>query len=66
MLARQNMMHTITQAAKAAMMAVKEEENSVKSSRSVQVIPITGRPALKQPTFDWKWQINTKDCKPLR
>ena len=42
-----------TEAANAAMMAVKAE-NSVNIARSVQAMPKMCRPLLKQPKFDWK------------
>ena len=52
------MIQAITQAAieaaKAEIMSVKEIENPVKTAISVQVMPRTGSPALKQSTFDWK------------
>ena len=45
------MMQAIIQTTKAVIMAVKEAENSSNAARSVQLIPITDSPALKQPTF---------------
>ena len=50
-------MQAITQAAKAAIVAVKEVENVVNPARSLKVMPRTGSPALKQPIFD----CNTAD-----
>ena len=51
-------MQEITQAAiqppEAAIMAVKEVEDSVNTARSVQVMPRTGSLALKHQTFHWK------------
>ena len=35
-------------------MAVKEAENPANAAKSVQAVPRTGCPALKQQTFDWK------------
>ena len=56
--AKQSTMQAITQAAKeaakAAIMAVKEEENPVIIARSVQVMHRMGGPALKLPTFNLK------------
>ena len=58
MVAQQSMTQAITEAAleaaKVATMVVKEVKNSVNTARSVQVMPRTGKPALIQPTFDWK------------
>ena len=56
MAAEQSMTQAITQAAteavKATIMAVKEAENPVNATRSVQLMPRTDDPALKQPTFN--------------
>ena len=54
MMTKQNMMQAIIEAAKVAMMAVKEAENPVTAARSVQVMLGTSGPLLRQPTFDWK------------
>ena len=68
MATKQNMMQTITQAAtestKAAVIAVKEVENAVNTARSVQVMPRTVSPALKQPSLDWK-ATNNKNYEAL-
>ena len=39
---------------KAAVMVVKEAENSVNTARSVHIMPRTGCPALNQPSFNWE------------
>ena len=58
MAVKQSMMWAVTQAAmetaKAAIMAVKEEENSVNTVRPMHIIPRTSGPTLKEPTFNWK------------
>ena len=56
MVAKQKMMQTITQAvkeaAKTSIIADKEVENAVNAAKSAQIMPRTGDPALKQPTFN--------------
>ena len=52
MAAKENMMQAITQEDKGKIMAVKEAEKSVNAAISIQVMPRTGGPTLKQPTFD--------------
>ena len=58
MAAEQNMTKAIMQAAmeaaKAAIMVIKEAENSVSTAKPIQMMPKTGDLALKQPIFDWK------------
>ena len=54
MAAKQSLMQPNIQAAKEAIMAVKEAENPVNAARSVQIITRTGSPALKQLSFKWK------------
>ena len=41
--------------------AVKEGKHPVNTARSVEVMPRTGGPALKQATFDSKAAANTKN-----
>ena len=55
MAAKQRMMQTITQA---AIMTVKEEENLVNATRSVQVMP-----RISGITFGWKAAHNTRNYK---
>ena len=54
--AKQKMVQTIQrgaiEAAKAAIMAVKEAENPVNTARSIEGMPRTGGPALKESIFD--------------
>ena len=50
----QTIIHSAIEAAKAAVMAVKESENPVNAAILVHIMPTTGSPALKQPTFDLK------------
>ena len=57
MTTEQNMIQVMTQAAKALIMAVKEAEYPVNAAKSVQGLPMTGAPALKQPAIDWKWEL---------
>ena len=45
---------------RAAIIAVQEAENSVRFAKSMQVISRIGDSVLKQPTFNWKQQRNTK------
>ena len=45
----QNVTQRIAQVAEAVIMAAKEAENPVNTARSVQIMPRTGGPALKQP-----------------
>ena len=64
------MMQVITQAAtdtaKAAIMAVREAENPVNAARSVQLMPRTSSPTLKQSKFNLKQQTNIKNYETLR
>ena len=46
----------VIEAAKAAIMAVRETETPAESSREVQAALRTSGPALKQLIFDWKAQ----------
>ena len=51
MAAKQNIMHTISQAttntAKAALIAVREGDSPVNTARPVEVMPITGHSTIK-------------------
>ena len=66
MAAKQTMIQAITQAtieaAKTVIEAVKGANNSVNAVRSVQVMPRTHSPALKQPAVGWK---TTDKCQGL-
>ena len=42
------------QAAKTAIMTVRETDNLVSNARPVHTMPGSGSPVLKQLTFDWK------------
>ena len=54
----QSMMQAITQAAieaaKATILAVKEEEGPIKSKREIHTAPRLSGSSQKQPTFNWK------------
>ena len=58
MVAQQNMMQVVTQAAtevmRAGIMAAKEAKNPLNATRSIQVMPRIGGPALEQPRFNMK------------
>ena len=47
-------MQTTIQAAKAAIMMVREAENPINGARPVHTMPRSGNPVLRQPTLDWK------------
>ena len=43
-----------TEAAKLAVMTVKQEEDPARHAIPLQMMPVLGSPALKQSTFNWK------------
>ena len=55
--------HTAT----VAIMVVKEAENLINAATSVQAIPSTGSPVLKQPThLIERWKTNTRNHETLK
>ena len=56
------LMQAATEAAKAAFMAIREEDNMVNNARPVHKVPRSGGPMLKQPTFQLKAADIDQNC----